>query len=153
MLLQTNFGFVISALIQLGVQVSNSKESIQDFRHRIAQYIIENDDFLSQLESFFFQSSSDFEVFPANLKSGREWFVDASILAYARPLERDCLVLTLSTNGHTPPTATTYLFVLGSGYNLARPRLLFTLVTDRSCDNGHFEFAHPRSALIWLCLM
>ena len=127
--------FVVSALLQLGVQIST--DSIQGLRFRVADCIKKCEELASDLGSFFFQSMSDFDIYVANLKSGQQAFSDVSVWAFARAFQRNCVVLTLDAGGVKPPTATK--FPCDHPVGSESPTLLFTFSTDLGYTNGHFE--------------
>lgn len=131
--------FVVSALTHFDVEIS--RNSIQELRSRVARYVRENPDFAAKLAEYFFDSPASMNSHFSKVESNsncHEWFQDATVFAFARAYDCDCVVLTLNSDGDRHGTATTY----ASGAENQPPKFLFTLITD-SNNNGHFEPAKP----------
>jgi hypothetical protein len=127
--------FVVSALLQLGMEISS--HAIEELRLRVVRYVKANKNFAKQIESFFFATKSDFQTYLSHLETGHEWFCEASVLAFARAYHLDCVVLELNPTGNKPDTAT--IFSCGRDLGREIPKLIFTGVTDQNSGKSHFE--------------
>jgi hypothetical protein len=129
--------FVVSALIQLGMEISS--HAIQELRLRVVRHVRANKNFAKQIKSFFFVSKTDFQTYLDHFETGLEWFCEATVLAFARAYHVDCVVLELSPTGNKPDTAT--IFSCQGDRSREIQKLIFTRVTDQNRGKSHFEIA------------